>query len=133
MRDFSWNHSDPWSPAWGRPRPLADRLDNWEITPLELEKRLEKGDPVVLIDVREPWEAEIATIKGSVLIPLAELEMRVDEEIDRDDTIVVYCHHGMRSMEAAMTLWHLGFENVKNLAGGIARWTDQVDPDLARY
>jgi len=112
---------------------MADRLDNWEVTPLELQKRLEQGDPLVLIDVRELWEADIAKIKGSVLVPLAELELRVDEEVDRDDEIVVYCHHGMRSMEAAMTLWHLGFENVKNLAGGIARWTDQVEPDLARY
>ena len=104
MRDFTWNHADPWSPAWGQARPMADRLDNWEVTPLELQKLLEEGDPTVLVDVREPWEAKIAHIKGSVLIPLAELEMRVDEEVDREDQIVVYCHHGMRSMEAAMTL-----------------------------
>ena len=115
------------------PRPLADRLDNWEITPLELRQRLDQGDPIVLVDVREPWEAEIAKIEGAVLIPLGELEVRAQEEMLPQDTIVVYCHHGMRSMDAAMTLWNMGFDDVKNLAGGIARWTDQVDPDLPRY
>jgi len=112
---------------------MADRLDTWEVTPLELQRRLKQGDPLILLDVREHWEASIARIQGSVLIPLAELDSRIDDEADREDEIVVYCHHGMRSMEAAMTLWHLGFENVKSLAGGLARWSDQVEPDLSRY
>ena len=134
MRYHPWNHPESWWPGtYPNHRFTTDKVDHWEVTPLELKRRLDQGDPIVLLDVREPWEANVARIEGSRLIPLGELDLRADDELDRDEEIVVYCHHGMRSMEAAMTLWSYGFERVKNLAGGITRWSEQVDPDLPRY
>jgi len=134
MQDHSWNNPESWWPGtYPNHRLNTDKVDYWEMTPLELKRRLDLGDTIVVLDVREPWEAGIARIEGSRLIPLSELDLRIEEELDREEEIVVYCHHGIRSMEAAMTLWNYGFERVKNLAGGISRWTDQVDPELSRY
>lgn len=123
-----------WPPEWKGPHRLnTDKVDAWEITPLELRRRLDLGEPIVLVDVREPWEANIASLPGAVLIPLNELEYRAEEELDPMDDVVLFCHHGVRSMEAALILWDHGYEQVKSLAGGIDRWTQQVDPSLPRY
>ncbi len=127
--NFSW-----WQPdARGAHRLNTDKVEAWEITPLELQRRLDLGESIVLVDVREAWEADIVSLPGSSLIPLNELQYRADEELDPYDEIVLYCHHGIRSLEAATLLWSLGYENVKSLAGGIDRWADQVDPDQPRY
>jgi adenylyltransferase/sulfurtransferase len=134
MRDYPWNPADSWTGTWNQwNRPVTDRVDRWELTPRELKALLEAGDDIAVVDVREPWEAEICRIEGSRLIPLTELDYRADDELDRDQDIVLYCHHGIRSMEAAMTLWSMGFERVRNLAGGIARWADDVDSEMERY
>jgi len=134
MRDFSINPDGWWTGQdYDMGRLNTDRVDQWEITPRELQRRIERGDDLILVDVREPWEAEIASLPGSRLIPLGELDYRADEELDRDREIVLYCHHGIRSMEAAVALWSIGFERVKNLSGGIARWAAQLDPDMRRY
>ncbi len=127
--NWSWWPSD-WK---GAERLNTDKVDAWEITPLELRRRLDVGDPIVLVDVREPWEANIASIPGSLHVPLSELEYRAEEDLDPLDEIVLYCHHGIRSMDAAMVLWDLGYEQVKSLAGGVDRWAVQVDPSLPRY
>ena len=132
MRDSRWNTDILWGNQSG-PRYFGDRVEKWELTPLELQEKLDQGSPVVLLDVREPWEADVARLEPSRLIPMGELEMRVEEELDREEEIIVYCHHGLRSMEAAQFLWNLGFFRVKNLTGGIDRWADQVDPDMPRY
>ena len=130
--------SDGNTEAWWSPDPRGarrlntDKVDAWEITPLELHRRLNLGEPLVLVDVREPWEANIVSLPGSVLIPLGELTYRAEEELDPFDEIVIYCHNGVRSMEAALILWDLGYERVMSLAGGITRWTYQVDPSLPR-
>lgn len=123
-----------WQPdARGAHRLNTDKVEAWEITPLELQRRLDSGEPIVLVDVREAWEAELVSLPGSRLLPLNELQYRADEELDPYDEVVLYCHHGIRSMEAAMVLWGLGYENVKSLAGGIDRWAGQVDSALPRY
>lgn len=111
----------------------TDKVEAWEITPLELKQRLDRGEPVVLIDVREPWEAEVATLPGSRALPLNELRYRAEEELEFDDDVVLYCHHGVRSLEAARVLWDFGYTQVKSLAGGIHRWSLQVDSDVAQY
>jgi rhodanese-related sulfurtransferase len=133
MRDFQ---PDPlWMSRWtyGN-RASFDRVDQWEVTPLTLKRLLEQGDEnLIVVDVREPWEAEICRIEGSRLIPLGELEYRAEDELDREQEIVVYCHHGIQGIEAAATLWGLGYERVQNLAGGISRWADLVEPDMDRY
>lgn len=102
------------------------------ITPRELKDRLGKGDKVVLLDVREPWEFSMAKIDGSILIPLGTLPQSLDK-LDRAVEIVAYCHHGMRSADAVGFLLQQGFTNVKNLVGGIDAWSIQVDPTIARY
>ncbi len=102
-----------------------------EISVEELKRKRERGDDVLLIDVREPHEYEIANI-GGLLIPLNDLLERV-RELDSTREIVVHCHHGGRSAQAVQFLRELGFKNVKNLAGGIDEWALKVDKRVARY
>ncbi|MEO0651032.1 MAG: rhodanese-like domain-containing protein [Planctomycetota bacterium] len=102
------------------------------IEPLELKARLDAGDDLVLLDVREDQELEIAKIDGVTHIPLSEFQQRF-EELDRSKTIVCICHHGMRSANAAGFLAEQEFSNLINLTGGIDAWADQVDPAMPRY
>ena len=102
------------------------------VTPAELASSIEKGDDVVLLDVREPWEADIASLPNSLLVPLGSLESVVDE-LDPAENFVVYCHHGMRSDQALQFLKSRGFDHAKHLAGGIDAWSREVDPETARY
>jgi adenylyltransferase/sulfurtransferase len=100
----------------------------------ELAQRLEAKKPVFLIDVREPWEHEIAALPGSKLIPLSQLQARVDEITPPPDAaVVVYCHHGIRSLSAAALLEHLGVTPAYSLAGGIDAWSVAIDPKMPRY
>ena len=105
---------------------------SFTITPRELKDRLDKGDKLFILDVREPWEYSMAKIEGSVLIPLGTLPQSLDQ-LDRDAEIVAHCHHGMRSADAMGFLHQQGFKNVKNLVGGIDAWSIQVDPTIPRY
>jgi len=89
------------------------------------------GD-VVLLDVREPHELDVASIDGTLHIPMAQIPDRLDE-LDRERTIVVLCHGGMRSMQVAGFLARQGFERVVNLDGGIDAWSREVDPKIPRY
>ena len=102
------------------------------ITPLELKKRLDQGDKITLIDVREPWEFNICKIPGAILIPLGTLAAE-HKKLDPQADIVVNCHMGMRSMDATQFLLQQGFKSVKNLTGGIEAWSAQVDPSVPRY
>jgi adenylyltransferase/sulfurtransferase len=102
------------------------------ITPGELKVRLDNGNKVILLDVRDPWEHQLARIEGSILIPLATLPQSLSK-LDRNAEIVAYCHHGMRSADATSFLLQQGFSNAKNLTGGIDAWSIQVDPAVARY
>jgi adenylyltransferase/sulfurtransferase len=103
-----------------------------EITPTELSRSLNHGDPVVVIDVREPYEWQIGRIPTARLIPLGTL-LVATPDLDRDSAVVVYCHHGARSAAAASALVDAGFTNVRNLVGGIDRWSREVDPTVRRY
>ena len=105
---------------------------SFTITPKELKSRLDKGDKLVLVDVREPWEYAIATLEGSVLVPLATLQQSLGK-LDRNAEIIAVCHHGMRSADATGFLLQQGFANVKNLIGGMDAWSTQVDPSVPRY
>jgi adenylyltransferase/sulfurtransferase len=99
-----------------------------------LKARLDEGSPVYLIDVRQPWEHELAALPGSVLVPLAELGDRLDELAPPKGALVVaYCHHGVRSLHAAALLTAHGVPDVASLAGGIDRWSIEIDPRLPRY
>ena len=102
------------------------------ITVQELKQRLDKGDKVVLIDVREQWEYNTAKIEGATLIPLATLPQSLDK-LDKNADIVCHCHHGMRSADATAFLHQQGFKSVKNLVGGIDAWSLHVDAKVPRY
>ena len=105
-----------------------------EITPTELKSRLDAGDELVLVDVREPREAGIADLPehGQLRIPTGSFLARVDE-LDPDAEIVLYCRSGSRSAWATAVLQHKGFEHVLNLAGGVLGWRQDVDPSLTAY
>lgn len=103
-----------------------------EISVQELKQRMGKSPPVTILDVREPFEYEIAKIDGSKLIPLGELPTRLSD-LPRDDYIVVHCHSGMRSAQAVAMMRGAGFANVFNLEGGIDKWSDEIDPDVPKY
>lgn len=102
------------------------------IEPIELKARLDAGDEIVLLDVREDAELEICKIDGVTHIPLSEFQQRY-EELDRSRTIVCICHHGMRSANAAGFLAEQGFSDLINLTGGVDAWAEQVDPGMPRY
>lgn len=103
-----------------------------QIQPAELKRALDAGVPVVLLDVRQPDEYAICALPGSVLIPLGELAARADEVPDDGTPVVVYCHHGVRSLTGAAILRAAGREAL-SLAGGIDRWSVSVDPAVPRY
>lgn len=102
-----------------------------EISPAELQRMLSAAGAPTLIDVREPQEAAVCAIEGSTLIPLNSLPHRL-QEIPPERPVVLYCHHGMRSMHAAQFLARNGYEAI-SLAGGIDRWAAELDPGMARY
>jgi adenylyltransferase/sulfurtransferase len=109
----------------------AAQLSGFEVAPFEVAPRIQTGE-VLLLDVREPMEFEIARIEGAKLIPLRELPDRA-HELPLNHDIVAMCHHGMRSAQAVGLLRNLGFKRVWNLAGGIDAWSAQVDEAVPRY
>jgi rhodanese-related sulfurtransferase len=105
-----------------------------QITARDLARRMANDNPVYLLDVRQPAEHETAAIPGSVLIPLGELAGRTGEvRPEPGALLVVYCHHGVRSLSGAALLERLGHREVHSLAGGIDAWSCEVDPDVPRY
>src|SRR5712691_4880432 len=104
----------------------------WEITPLELKQRLDRGDKLFILDVREPHEYQICRLEGSHLIPLGEIPQRVNE-LNSADEIVVHCKMGGRSAKAVDFLRQAGFKKLKNLKGGIDLWAQTVDQTIPRY
>ncbi len=98
----------------------------------ELRRRLDAGEPTYLVDVRQPWEHELARLPDDLLIPLNELPARLGE-LDDSVFIVCYCHHGIRSLTAASFLERNGCARVLSLAGGIDAWSRTIDPAIPRY
>jgi adenylyltransferase/sulfurtransferase len=100
----------------------------------ELKERLERGEPLTIIDVREPHEWEIANLgtEGARLIPLGQLEQRMNE-LDSADEIVLHCRSGSRSARALRQLRAAGFRKLYNLRGGILAWADEVDEEMSKY
>ena len=96
------------------------------------EAQAARAAPLVLLDVREPWEHRIAHLEGAVLIPLGQLAQRIRELPPRAE-IVTYCHHGARSLNAARLLRAAGFSTATSLAGGIDAWAREVEPEMAKY
>jgi rhodanese-related sulfurtransferase len=106
-----------------------------EITPLEVQRRLQAGEKLALIDVREPGEFQLARIGGAELIPMravpAELS-RLDTQAD-ETPLIVFCHHGVRSLNVVHWLRGQGVGACQSMAGGIDRWSREIDPGIPRY
>jgi len=107
-------------------------MEDLEILPAEVKARLDRGENLVLVDVREPWEFEICRIQGAKLVPLGSLAASLNTLPDAVE-VICYCHHGMRSLDAAAWLRFQGFEKAKSLAGGIERWSREIDSTIPRY
>lgn len=107
-------------------------LDEHDITPVQLKAMLDENPDLFVLDVREPFELEICRIDGSWEIPLGQLPQRY-AEVPKDRDVVVHCKMGGRSAQAVEFLQSRGYTRVKNLAGGILRWIDEVDGSLTRY
>ncbi|UOO81619.1 sulfurtransferase [Uruburuella testudinis] len=103
-----------------------------QLSPAALQQWLAEGRPLTLLDVREDDEVAICALSGHVHIPMNLIPLRHNELPD-DQPIVVYCHHGMRSLYSAMYLADAGFEEVYNLQGGIDAWSVEIDTDMPRY
>ncbi|MGA9853524.1 MAG: rhodanese-like domain-containing protein [Gammaproteobacteria bacterium] len=103
------------------------------LSPKEVtELRSASAEPVVLLDVREPWEYERVHLPDTLHIPMDEIRERLNE-LNPGQTYVVVCHHGNRSQQVAAFLQSYGFSKVINLAGGIEAWASSLEPDLPRY
>lgn len=116
----------------GESPAAAELAAQREIAPAELSMRLARGDGLLVVDVREPWEHDVGSIEGAQLMPMQSVPAG-HGSLPRDRTIVVYCHHGMRSAMVADYLRAAGFSRVLNLEGGIDRWSVEVDPSVPRY
>lgn len=113
-------------------QPEVNVGSDFEITPVELKAKMDSGDEFVLVDVREPEEYAICRIPGAKLMPRATLPERL-HELSSADEIIVHCRSGVRSGQAVEFMKQAGYRKVKNLVGGILRWSDDVDPTVPKY
>jgi molybdopterin/thiamine biosynthesis adenylyltransferase/rhodanese-related sulfurtransferase len=117
----------------GQEAPVPAAADNQQETTVEeLKRRLDSGEKLFVLDVRNPEEYQICRIPGSTLIPLPQLPQRF-QELDKDREIVIHCKSGMRSLKAQQFLRGQGFENTRNLKGGILAWADRIDRSMPKY
>lgn len=106
----------------------------WEIDCRTVKERLDRGDPLLLVDCREADEYQLVRIEGAQLVPMSELVARVGElEPYRGQDIVIHCHHGGRSLRVAQWLRQQGFARAQSMAGGIHQWAEEIDPRLPKY
>jgi rhodanese-related sulfurtransferase len=103
-----------------------------EIPVTELKARRDRGDMPLVIDVREEWELQLASIPGVVHVPMNQLPARLGE-FSRDAETIVMCHAGGRSLRVAHYLANQGFTNVANLTGGISAWSQEIDATVPQY
>lgn len=116
--------------------PDAGINPEWECSPRQVRAMLQNSESgLVLVDCRTDAEWDQARIEGAVLIPLQEIHERIDELQPYDDSrpLVVYCHHGRRSLRAAAILREAGLTGALSMAGGIDRWSLEIDPAVPRY
>lgn len=106
-----------------------------ELSPQEVQSRFKAGERLVLIDVREPQEFAMTRIEGAQLLPMQSVPAGLQDLKDLADatSLVVLCHHGMRSLQVVSWLRQQGVDNCFSLAGGIDRWSTEIDPTVARY
>ena len=108
-------------------------MTDYEISTADVRQKLDRCETFTLLDVREPWENQAASIAGSKLMPMGEVPMRAHQELDPDEPIIVFCHHGVRSLNVVNWLRQQGFENAQSMRGGIDAWSRQIDPKVPVY
>jgi rhodanese-related sulfurtransferase len=106
---------------------------DYEINPEEVKARLDHAQAFTLLDVREVWEFEVASISASKLMPMGDVPGRAHQELDPDQPIVVVCHHGVRSLSVTHWLRQQGFEKAQSMRGGIDAWSRQIDSKVPLY
>ena len=104
-----------------------------QVTPVEVKRRLDSGEKLRLIDVREPFEHQQARIEGSELIPMRSVPQAVASLQAAEMPLIVFCHHGMRSLQVVSWLREQGIESCSSMIGGIDRWSIEIDPSVPRY
>jgi adenylyltransferase/sulfurtransferase len=114
------------------PPPEFEGIEHCQISPQELKARLDRGDRLMLIDVREPHEYAICRLDGARLMPFNTFAERA-HQLNSADEIVLLCRNGLRSLQVLQLLWEAGFRKLYNLAGGLDAWARQVDPTMPRY
>jgi rhodanese-related sulfurtransferase len=107
-------------------------MSELEISVTELQRRKNAGEKFLLIDVREPWEYQTCHIEGAKLMPMRTVPANL-QALDSGEDVICYCHHGMRSLDVAAWLRQQGVESAQSLAGGIDRWSMEIDPTVPRY
>lgn len=105
--------------------------DDLQITPREVKERMDRGDAFLLVDCRQEWEHQLCRIEGAKLVPLNTLPTSLDA-FDGAEEVIVYCHHGRRSLDAVIYLRQQGV-NARSMMGGIERWSAEIDPTVPRY
>lgn len=107
----------------------------FEITPAEVKRKLDAGEPVVLLDVRRPDEHRITRIEGAELIPMDTIPAHLGriDQLAEEAALIVFCHHGIRSANVVNWLRGQGVANSQSMAGGIDRWSTDIDPAIPRY
>jgi rhodanese-related sulfurtransferase len=106
---------------------------DYEISVGDMKSMRDAGQEIIVLDVREPWEFDVARISGSKHIPMGDIPSRFNQELDPEDHVVVVCHHGVRSMNVTAWLRQQGFEKVQSLRGGIDRWSREIDSSVPLY
>lgn len=104
-----------------------------EISAEQVRQLREQQREFTLLDVREPWEHQTARIEGAKLIPMGDVPARAHQELDPDERVVVFCHHGVRSLNVANWLRQQGFEQAQSMRGGIDQWSKSVDSRVPVY
>ncbi len=106
-----------------------------EIDPREVKKNLDAGEKLVLLDVREEYEHQICRVEGAKLVPMNDIPARLQEleALADEGTLMVYCHHGVRSLNVVSWLRRQGLEDCQSIRGGIERWSLEVDGSVPRY
>ena len=107
-------------------------MSDLEISAREVKERLDRGDRMLLVDVREPQEHAICQIEGAVLIPMGTIPANL-QKLDVDEDVICFCHHGMRSFDVANWLRAQGVKGAKSMSGGIDRWSLEIDANVPRY
>ena len=105
--------------------------DDIQILPREVKERLNRGAKLLLVDIRQEWEHKTCRIEGATLVPMETLATQLSL-FEAAEEVVLYCHHGVRSLNAALWLRQQGIA-ARSMSGGIARWSEEIDPSVPRY